>query len=91
MPPELSMTAIIERLEAQIELHREREAFHAEKEAHHREQRASHAAAPASHSWGSSLEPQLGIEHSGRIGTRVPQALGLFKDGGRLLQLARDP
>jgi hypothetical protein len=44
MPPELSMAAIVERLEAQIELHREREAFHAEKEAHHRDQRAVHAA-----------------------------------------------
>jgi hypothetical protein len=44
MPPELSMAAIVERLEAQIELHREREAFHAEQEAHHREQRAIHAA-----------------------------------------------
>jgi hypothetical protein len=27
MPPELSMAAIVERLEAQIEFHREREAF----------------------------------------------------------------
>ncbi len=44
MSPELSMAAIVERLEAQIEFHREREAFHAEKEAHHREQRAVHAA-----------------------------------------------
>jgi hypothetical protein len=39
-----SLRPIIERLEAQIELHREREAFHAEQEAHHREQRALHAA-----------------------------------------------
>ncbi len=38
------MAAIVERLEAQIEFHREREAFHAEKETHHREQRAAHAA-----------------------------------------------
>jgi len=38
------MAAIVERLEAQIELHREREAFHAEKEAQHREQRTVHAA-----------------------------------------------
>jgi hypothetical protein len=44
MQSELSMAAIVARLEAQIELHREREAFHAEKEAHHREQRATHAA-----------------------------------------------
>ena len=43
MPPELSMAAIVARLEAQIELHREREAFHAEKETHHREQRTVHA------------------------------------------------
>jgi hypothetical protein len=38
------MAAIVERLEAQIAFHREREAFHAEQEAHHREQRAAHAA-----------------------------------------------
>jgi hypothetical protein len=44
MPPELSMAAIVERLEAQIAFHREREAFHAEKENHHREQRTVHAA-----------------------------------------------
>jgi hypothetical protein len=44
MPSELSLTAIVERLEAQIEHHHEREAFHAEQEAHHREQRAVHAA-----------------------------------------------
>jgi len=40
---ELSMGAIVERLEAQIAFHREREAFHAEQETHHREQRALHA------------------------------------------------
>lgn len=44
MPDELSMAAIVERLEAQIEFHREQEAFHAEREAHHREQRTVHAA-----------------------------------------------
>ena len=44
MPSELSLAAIVERLEAQIEYHREREAFHAEQEAQHREQRAVHAA-----------------------------------------------
>ena len=44
MPSSLSLEAIIARLEAQIELHREREGFHAGREAHHREQRSVHAA-----------------------------------------------
>jgi hypothetical protein len=44
MSSELSMAAIVETLEAQIEIHREREAFHAQQEAQHREQRAHHAA-----------------------------------------------
>ena len=44
MPSSLSLEAIIARLEAQIERHREREGFHAGREAHHREQRSVHAA-----------------------------------------------
>jgi hypothetical protein len=44
MPSSLSLEAIVARLEAQIEFHREREAFHAQLEAQHGEQRAAHAA-----------------------------------------------
>jgi hypothetical protein len=44
MPSELSLTAIVARLQEQIAFRRDREAFHAEREVHHREQRALHAA-----------------------------------------------
>jgi hypothetical protein len=41
---ELSVQQMLANLEAQIELHREREAHHAREEASHREQRETHAA-----------------------------------------------
>lgn len=41
---ELSLSEIVGRLKAQIELHRKQEAFHAEQEALHRDRRALHAA-----------------------------------------------
>jgi hypothetical protein len=41
---ELSIQQMLANLEAQIELHREREAHHAREEAAHREQREAHAA-----------------------------------------------
>jgi alkylated DNA nucleotide flippase Atl1 len=41
---ELSVQQMLANLEAQIELHREREAHHAREEAAHREQRETHAA-----------------------------------------------
>jgi hypothetical protein len=44
MPSSLSLEAIVSRLEAQLEFHRERESFHAQQEEHHREQRTVHAA-----------------------------------------------
>jgi hypothetical protein len=44
MPSPLSLEAIVSRLEAQLEFHREKESFHAQQEEHHREQRAVHAA-----------------------------------------------
>jgi hypothetical protein len=44
MAPSLPVEEIVARLEAQIEFHREREAFHAQQETRHREQRALHAA-----------------------------------------------
>lgn len=40
----LSVTDIVARLEAQLAVHREKEAFHAGQEALHREQRSVHAA-----------------------------------------------
>jgi hypothetical protein len=40
----LSITDIVARLEAQLVVHREKEAFHAGQEALHREQRSAHAA-----------------------------------------------
>ena len=44
MPSELSLAAIVAKLEEQIAFRRDREAFHTEREAHHREQRALHGA-----------------------------------------------
>lgn len=44
MSSQLSVAQILENLEAQMALHREKEAFHAEQEVFHREQRAPHAA-----------------------------------------------
>jgi phosphoribosylcarboxyaminoimidazole (NCAIR) mutase len=41
---ELSVAQILANLEAQMALHKEREAYHAEQEVYHREQRAVHAA-----------------------------------------------
>lgn len=44
MSSELSVAEILANLEAQIALHREREAFHAEQKVHHQEEQARHAA-----------------------------------------------
>jgi hypothetical protein len=44
MPSPLSLEAIVAKLEAQLELHQEKESFHAQQEEHHHEQRAVHAA-----------------------------------------------
>jgi hypothetical protein len=44
MAVEASLSSLLSRLEAQMEVHRERERFHAEQEAHHRRQRELHAA-----------------------------------------------
>ena len=44
MAVEASLSSLLVRLEAQMEVHRERERFHAEQEAHHRSQRELHAA-----------------------------------------------
>ena len=43
MERELSVTAVLARLEAQAAFHRQQEAFHAERETYHREQRSAHA------------------------------------------------
>ncbi|MEA2602944.1 MAG: hypothetical protein QOF89_3936 [Acidobacteriota bacterium] len=44
MTPDVSLSSLLENLEAQIATHREREAFHAQREAHHRQHREQHAA-----------------------------------------------
>jgi hypothetical protein len=44
MERELSVAAVLARLEAQAAFHRQQEAFHAERETYHREQRAAHGA-----------------------------------------------
>ncbi|HEX6902482.1 MAG TPA: hypothetical protein VF789_22370 [Thermoanaerobaculia bacterium] len=44
MDPGLSLQQMLANLEAQMDLHREKEAWHAREEAAHREQRAAHAA-----------------------------------------------
>ncbi len=44
MRHDVSLSSLLENLEAQIAAHREREAFHAQQEAHHRQHREQHAA-----------------------------------------------
>ncbi len=44
MSSQLSVAKVLANLEAQVALHKEREAFHAQQEVFHREQRAFHAA-----------------------------------------------